>query len=57
MQVFKTHCIDCGEEVKSVMGVLSDNSDIIIDFIEDMEFYCKSCKATTIILIEKHTID
>lgn len=55
IQVFKTHCEDCGEEVESRIGVAGGGNEIIIDFVDEMEFHCESCDATTYIQVEKYT--
>ncbi|WP_281998650.1 hypothetical protein [Priestia flexa] len=55
IQVFKTHCENCGEEVESKVGVSSGGNEIIIDFIDGMEFYCNDCGSTTYIEVEKYT--
>lgn len=57
IQVFKTHCEECGEEVESKVGVVNGDNEIIIDFIEGMEFFCTSCHSTTYIQVEKYTRD
>jgi hypothetical protein len=54
IQTFKTHCEECGEEVESKTAVLDGSNDIIIDFMDGMEFNCE-CGETTYIEVEKHT--
>ena len=54
VQTFKTHCEGCGEEVESKVGVMYGNNEVIVDFIEGMEFSCE-CGETTYIEIEKYT--
>lgn len=54
MQTFKTHCEGCGEEVESKVGVMDGNNEVIVDFMEGMEFSCE-CGETTYIEIEKYT--
>ena len=49
LQVFKTMCINCNEEVESRMLDLTGENEIIIDFLEGMEFKCKSCGTSTYI--------
>lgn len=55
IQIFKTTCEDCGEEVESRVSVVNGGNEIIIDFIDGMEFYCESCEGTTYIQVEKYT--
>lgn len=55
IQVFKTTCEDCGDELESRVGVVNGGNEIIIDFIDGMDFYCESCDKSTYIQVEKHT--
>ena len=55
LQTLKTRCEDCGEELKSRVGVMTGNNEIIIDFIDGMEFYCEDCGTSTFIEIRKYT--
>ncbi|WP_165602814.1 hypothetical protein [Lederbergia galactosidilytica] len=54
VQTFKTHCEDCGEELVSRIGDMTGSNEIIVDFMDDMEFEC-NCGTTTVIHIEKYT--
>jgi len=53
VQVFKTHCKSCGEEVVHRVGDFTGENEIIVDFIDGMEFECE-CGETTYLEIEKH---
>lgn len=55
IQIFKTTCEDCGKQLENKVGVLNGGKEIIVDFIDGMEFYCESCEATTYIQVEKYT--
>lgn len=54
IQVFKTRCENCGEELESRTGVLDGNNEIIIDFVDGMDFYCSECESTTYIEVQKY---
>lgn len=55
MQVFKTTCEDCGKELESRGMDLTGENEIIVDFIEGMDFYCNACDSYTYIEIQKYT--
>jgi len=55
IQVFKTTCEDCGEELQATVGNMDDTNEIIIEFVDGMEFYCNDCETTTYIEIQKYT--
>ena len=51
IQTFKTHCLGCGNEVKCKIVDLTEDNEIIVDFIQDMEFEC-DCGTTTCINVD-----
>ena len=51
LQTFKTHCLGCGEEVKFEIVDLTENNEIIVDFMQGMEFKC-DCGTTTCVSVE-----
>jgi len=51
IQTFKTHCLGCGNEVEHKVGNFTADNEIIVDFIEDMEFECE-CGTTTSVNVE-----
>lgn len=54
IQVFKTMCENCGdEELEYRVGVMGNENEVIIDFLEDMEFECGPCGKSTFLSIEK----
>lgn len=55
VQIFKTTCEDCGEELETRVGVINGGNEIIVDFVDEMEFYCESCDKTTCIQVEKYS--
>jgi hypothetical protein len=55
IQVFKTICEDCGEELESRVGNMDNTNEVIIEFLDQMEFYCESCDVTTYIEVQKYT--
>ncbi len=55
IQTYKTTCEDCGNEIESKAGDMTGNNEIIVDFIDAMEFYCDNCDVTTYIEINKYT--
>jgi hypothetical protein len=55
IQVFKTRCEDCGEELESRVGNMDNTNEVIIEFLDQMEFYCESCDVTTYIEVQKYT--
>lgn len=46
IQIFKTHCLGCGNEVEHKVANFKNDNEIIVDFIETMEFKCE-CGTTT----------
>ena len=53
IQTYRTHCGSCGEEVESKVGVTGDENEVIVDFIEGIEFKC-DCGKTTSITIDRY---
>lgn len=53
-QTYCTHCENCGEEVKHLVGDMTGKNEIIVEFIDGMEFNCGECGETTYIQIEKY---
>ena len=56
IQVYKTRCGSCGEELESRTGVLNGKNEIIVDFIDGMEFYCNDCNVATYIEVQSYTV-
>lgn len=55
VQTYKTTCEDCEKELVSKVGDMTGSNEIIVDFIEGMEFYCDDCEVTTYIELQKYT--
>lgn len=55
IQIYKTTCEDCGEELKSKVLHMTGSNEINVEFIEGMEFYCSDCEKTTFIELQKYT--
>lgn len=51
IQTFKTHCLGCGEEVKCEIIDLAADNEIIVDFMQGMEFKC-DCGTTTCVNVD-----
>ena len=51
IQTFKTHCLGCGNEVEHKIVDLTADNEIIVDFIQDMEFEC-DCGTTTSVNVD-----
>ena len=55
IQTYKTQCKDCGETVKASIGDTTGENEIIVEFIDGLEFHC-NCGTTTLVEIEKYTL-
>jgi hypothetical protein len=55
IQTYKTTCEGCNEEVESKVGDMTGSNEIIVDFVDGMEFECAECGTTTHIEIQKYT--
>ena len=54
IQIFKLDCEECGKELESRTGVLNTENEIIVEFLDGMDFYCNDCDQTTYIEIQKY---
>ena len=50
LQTFKTHCLGCGKELKCKIVDLTEDNEIIVDFIK-MKFEC-DCGTTTFVNVD-----
>jgi len=53
LQNYKTTCVNCHEEIIAQAVDFTGENEIIVDFLEHMEFTCHACGTVTEISIEK----
>lgn len=54
IQTFKTSCDNCGGDAVMTTADMTDENEILLEFLDGEDLTCTDCGATTIISIDKN---